>query len=216
MLSAACEQAAKSKWPHIKVIAAEPAGANQQPDVALSLASVGAALCVLCTDLIVCGAVSTGKFLTWQACSCHEVDGGGCPLQGRWVGFPDVPAPATICDGLRGHTKDLTWAVVQVISAARLSASRRRRLILLCAGCLTSVVDCRRAPGACWGGQDWVDGAVAVSDHEVLAAMRLVFERMKLVIEPSAAVGLAALLHPSFRDQFADGGGQRCGRRFHL
>lgn len=48
---------------------------------------------------------------------------------------------------------------------------------------------------------------MAVTDDEVLASMRMVYERMKLVIEPSAAVGLAALLHPDFREQL---GGARC------
>ncbi|TDD42604.1 threo-3-hydroxy-L-aspartate ammonia-lyase [Nonomuraea terrae] len=39
-----------------------------------------------------------------------------------------------------------------------------------------------------------VDDVVLVSDDEILAAMRLAFERMKIVIEPSGAVSLAALL----------------------
>jgi threonine dehydratase len=33
-----------------------------------------------------------------------------------------------------------------------------------------------------------------VSDEEIIAALQLVFERMKIVIEPSAAVPLAAIL----------------------
>jgi threonine dehydratase len=35
---------------------------------------------------------------------------------------------------------------------------------------------------------------VTVADEEIVAAMRLIWERMKLVVEPSAAVALAALL----------------------
>lgn len=111
--------AAKSRYPDIAVIAAEPSGANGQADIAMSLEA------------------------------------------GHWIGYPDVPAPTTICDGLRGHAKDLTWAVIE----------------------------------------DWVDGAVAVDDAAVLRAMRMVYERMKLVIEPSAAVGLAAVLDPKFGSQ---------------
>lgn len=42
--------------------------------------------------------------------------------------------------------------------------------------------------------QQHVHGIVTVSDDAVIAAMRLVWERMKLVVEPSAVVGLAALL----------------------
>jgi threonine dehydratase len=39
-----------------------------------------------------------------------------------------------------------------------------------------------------------VDGAVAVSDEQILEAMRFCFERCKLVVEPSGACALAALL----------------------
>ncbi|MCJ1294330.1 Bifunctional acetohydroxyacid reductoisomerase [Xylographa carneopallida] len=39
-----------------------------------------------------------------------------------------------------------------------------------------------------------VEGVYAVSEAQIAAAMRLVFERMKLVVEPSAVVGLAVAL----------------------
>ena len=39
-----------------------------------------------------------------------------------------------------------------------------------------------------------VDDIVLVSETDIIAAMKLVFERMKIVIEPSAAVPLGALL----------------------
>jgi len=45
-----------------------------------------------------------------------------------------------------------------------------------------------------------------VTDTQVVAAMRLVFERMKLVVEPSAVVGLAAALAHA-----AELGGRRVG-----
>ena len=41
------------------------------------------------------------------------------------------------------------------------------------------------------------DGVLLASDAEVRGAMRLLFERMKQVIEPSGAIGLAALLRAS-------------------
>jgi threonine dehydratase len=41
---------------------------------------------------------------------------------------------------------------------------------------------------------------LAVSDADTIAAMRLIFERLKIVVEPSAAVALAAILHQ--REQF--------------
>ena len=39
-----------------------------------------------------------------------------------------------------------------------------------------------------------VDAVVTVSDAELVAAMRFAFERLKLVLEPSGASALAALL----------------------
>jgi threo-3-hydroxy-L-aspartate ammonia-lyase len=39
-----------------------------------------------------------------------------------------------------------------------------------------------------------IDGIVTVSDEEIVAAMAFLFDRMKLVTEPSGAVGVAALL----------------------
>ena len=38
-----------------------------------------------------------------------------------------------------------------------------------------------------------VDEIVTVDDDEIVAAMRFLFERLKLVVEPSGAVGVAAL-----------------------
>jgi len=42
--------------------------------------------------------------------------------------------------------------------------------------------------------RDLVDDVVTVSEDEIVAAMRFAFEDMRVVIEPSAAVGIAALL----------------------
>jgi threonine dehydratase len=43
--------------------------------------------------------------------------------------------------------------------------------------------------------REHVRAVVSVSDDELCDAMRFAFERMKLVIEPSGAAALAALLH---------------------
>ena len=51
--------------------------------------------------------------------------------------------------------------------------------------------------------RDRVERIVTVSEDEIRAAMRLVWERMKLLIEPSAAVGVAVALSDEFR--FLDG-----------
>lgn len=47
--------------------------------------------------------------------------------------------------------------------------------------------------------RDKVDRIVTVGDDEIVAAMRLVFERMKLVVEPSGAVSVAAALSDVLR-----------------
>jgi threonine dehydratase len=42
--------------------------------------------------------------------------------------------------------------------------------------------------------RELVDGIVLVSDDEIRDAMRFAFERMKIVVEPSGATPLAALI----------------------
>jgi threonine dehydratase len=47
--------------------------------------------------------------------------------------------------------------------------------------------------------RDVVEQVVTLSEYAILAAMRLAWERAKLLIEPSSAVALAAALAPTFR-----------------
>lgn len=42
--------------------------------------------------------------------------------------------------------------------------------------------------------QKYVDRIITVEEHEIVHAMRLIFERLKIVVEPSSAVTLAAIL----------------------
>jgi threonine dehydratase len=49
---------------------------------------------------------------------------------------------------------------------------------------------------------DFVDDIVTVTEDEILQAMRILWERMKLVVEPSGAVSLAGLL--KMRDSLSD------------
>jgi threonine dehydratase len=42
----------------------------------------------------------------------------------------------------------------------------------------------------------YVDGVLLVSDEEIVEAMKRIWERMKVVVEPSSAVALAPLLRP--------------------
>ena len=41
---------------------------------------------------------------------------------------------------------------------------------------------------------DKVDDVVTVSEEKIIEAMRMIWERMKIIIEPSSAVPLAAIL----------------------
>jgi len=41
-----------------------------------------------------------------------------------------------------------------------------------------------------------VDGILLASEKEIIAATRLVWERMKIIVEPSSAVAIAPLLRP--------------------
>jgi threonine dehydratase/serine racemase len=56
--------------------------------------------------------------------------------------------------------------------------------------------------------RDHVERVVRVDDEQIVAAMRFVWERAKLLIEPSAAVAVAAVLHDEFRPLAA---GKRVG-----
>jgi threonine dehydratase len=47
--------------------------------------------------------------------------------------------------------------------------------------------------------RELVDEIVTVSDEEIVEAMAFLFDRMKLVVEPSGAVGVAALLNGRLR-----------------
>ena len=49
--------------------------------------------------------------------------------------------------------------------------------------------------------RDLVDEVIVVEESEIVAAMRLVWERLKVVIEPSAGVGVAAVLRSEVRDR---------------
>jgi threonine dehydratase len=56
--------------------------------------------------------------------------------------------------------------------------------------------------------RDVVERIIVVDEAAIVDAMRLVFERMKQVIEPSAAVPLAAVLTPALAEALA---GRRVG-----
>ena len=46
--------------------------------------------------------------------------------------------------------------------------------------------------------RDLVDGVITVSEEQIIEATRLVWERAKLVIEPTSGVGIAAIVSEKF------------------
>ena len=48
--------------------------------------------------------------------------------------------------------------------------------------------------------RDHLEGIITVSDEEVIEAMRLLLKHLGMVVEPSGAASLAAVLRPEFRD----------------
>jgi threonine dehydratase len=48
--------------------------------------------------------------------------------------------------------------------------------------------------------RDLIESVVTVTEDEIVTAMRLAWERAKLLIEPSSAVAIAAVLTPGFRE----------------
>jgi threonine dehydratase len=53
--------------------------------------------------------------------------------------------------------------------------------------------------------QKYVDDIITVTEQEIIEAMRILFERMKLVVEPSGAVSLAVAMKLSKEKQFSQG-----------
>lgn len=51
--------------------------------------------------------------------------------------------------------------------------------------------------------RDLVDDIITVDDREIVEAMKLCYEILKVAIEPSGAIGLAAVLSNQFRNNAA-------------
>ncbi|MCH7603514.1 MAG: pyridoxal-phosphate dependent enzyme, partial [Planctomycetes bacterium] len=47
--------------------------------------------------------------------------------------------------------------------------------------------------------RDHVERIITISEEDIVSSMRLIWERMKIVIEPSAAVAVAAILSDEFK-----------------
>lgn len=48
--------------------------------------------------------------------------------------------------------------------------------------------------------RDLVEDIITVEDNEIIEAMKLCYEILKVVVEPSGAIGLAAVLSDSFKN----------------
>ena len=126
--------AAKALNPAIRVVAAEPAGTNGQPDVffskeqgrPVSFPSHVMPSCHVimspCHHVMSCHRVTVSSWYRAFSCRTSAVQNhrtvvpgdADCapphltsprPTAPHQVGFPEIPQPTTICDGLRGHLK---------------------------------------------------------------------------------------------------------------
>ena len=113
---------------------------------------------------------------------------------------------ATVVKALSPATRVIGIEPLASDDVARSLASGRRERVDV----LPTIADGQQTPTP--GELTWpvirarVDEAVTVTDEQILEAMRFCFERLKLVVEPSGASALAALL-----GGVVDGRGQRVG-----
>ena len=52
--------------------------------------------------------------------------------------------------------------------------------------------------------RDLVDDIITVSESDILQATKLIWERLKVCIEPSAGVGVAVAMSEEFRHKYSD------------
>lgn len=57
--------------------------------------------------------------------------------------------------------------------------------------------------------RDLVDDVILVSEDEIVKSTKLVWERLKVCIEPSASVGLAVALTREFNEKYSVAGGYK-------
>lgn len=122
---------------------------------------------------IVMAPVSGGGLLSGTAIAAHGVDAGITVLGAEPEGAADAHDSLTRGERVTGRVADT------------ISDGLRAEL-----GTLTFPIL-----------REHADAILLASDAETVAAMRLIFERLKLVVEPSAAVPLAAVLR--HRERFA-------------
>ena len=109
----------------------------------------------------------------------------------------------TIADGLRTPLGEVNWGI---ISRGHLPSPDPDPGKVAAAA--AAVVPAEQAKGSA-SGEKLVEAVFAVSDAQILQALRLVMERVKIFVEPSAVVGVAvALFDEGFRKLVEREGGE--------
>ncbi len=117
--------------------------------------------------------VGGGGLLSGTALACHYLS----PKTEVWAGEPEGAADAVL--SLKSGKVEKAPYINTISDGLLTNLSERTLAIIL----------------------QHVKGILLVNDHETIAAMRLIYERLKIVIEPSCAVPFAALLKN--KEQFA-------------
>ncbi len=110
--------------------------------------------------------VGGGGLLSGTALACHYLS----PETEVWAGEPEGAADAVL-SFKSGKVEKAPY--IKTIADGLLTNLSERTLAII---------------------QQYVKGILLVNDEEIIAAMRLIYERLKIVIEPSCAVPFAALL----------------------
>ena len=107
----------------------------------------------------------------------------------------DAVKPKTLADGLQAKMGNLTWVSLslslRLIHWIPWNASDNLLCLPLSASSGNFVIATLFEKAVV---RDLVDDVVVVEEAEIVSAMQLVYERMKVVVEPSGAVGVAAAL----------------------
>lgn len=115
----------------------------------------------------------------------------------------DAVKPKTLADGLQAKMGNLTWVSLslslRLIHWIPWNASDNLLCLPLSASSGNFVIATLFEKAVV---RDLVDDVVVVEEAEIVSAMQLVYERMKVVVEPSGAVGVAAALSEEMAAKF--------------
>jgi threonine dehydratase len=177
-----------------KITLCEPTLASRESTLAAVVRDTGATFVPPFDDLDVIEGQATCALEMWQMNIAFDaiiapVGGGG--LLGGTALTTHYISPSTIVIGAEPEGADDAFRSFQ--------AKKRLPLVSpnsIADGLLTSLGELNFAIM-----KDFVADILTVSDLEIIEAMRLIYERMKIIVEPSCAVPLAALLKNKGRFQ---------------